>query len=137
MGRELAAFLVIALLTSCSNPIDEPLPSDEQQDTIVPPPIEGTVVLATDSDEWSVYVFKEHLIYSEAILEKLPDPWIIPTKTDAKVLYNLYFPSAERFITSDGYTFGMPSASVSKAGMKTKYSVLGLKRRQTTIIITY
>ena len=45
--------------------------------------------------------------------------------------------SGERFITSDGYTFGMPSASVSKAGTKTQYGVLGLHRRKTTIDVPF
>jgi hypothetical protein len=40
-------------------------------------------------------------------------------------------------VTSDGYTFGMPSASVSKAGSKTKYSVLGLYRRKTKVEVHF
>ena len=98
-----------------------------------------TIVYVTDTLEWVVQLFKEHLFYSEAVETNLPAPWAIPTHEDAIMLRTLVFasPSGERFITSDGYTFGMPSASVSKAGAKTKYSVLGLHKRRTTIIIEW
>ncbi len=97
------------------------------------------IVYETDYDEWKVQLFKEHLLYSEAVAVKLPAPWAIPTKEEATVLRTLEFasPSGERFITSDGYTFAMPSASVSKAGAKTKYSVLGLYIRKTTIDVPF
>ena len=95
------------------------------------------IVLVTDSDEWRVQIFKEHLFYSEAASITLPAPWSIPTREDAAVLRTLEFPSNERFICEGGYTFGMPSASVSKAGNKTKYSLLGLWRRRTVIQITF
>ena len=49
----------------------------------------------------------------------------------------LTYPHDERFVTSDGYTFGMPSSSVSKAGSKTKYSVLGLYRRKTKVEVHF
>ena len=60
-------------------------------------------------------------------------------KEEAQILRKLEYPtpSGERFVTSDGYTFGMPSASVSKAGQKTQYSVLGLHRRKTTIDVPF
>jgi len=96
-----------------------------------------TIVLQTDSDEWRVRLFYEHLLYAEAVQKVLPAPWKIPTKEDATVLKTLEYPHTERFITSDGYTFGMPSASVSKAGAKTKYSVLGLHRQRTVIRIEF
>lgn len=98
-----------------------------------------TIVLQTGSTEWAVYLFKEHLYYSEATAITLPAPWRLPDREEAKVLKDLSYPtqSGERFVTSDGYTFGMPSASVSKAGAKTKYSVLGLWRRRTTIVIEF
>ena len=98
-----------------------------------------TIVLQTDSTEWAVYLFKEHLLYSDAVAEALPSPWHIPTRDEATVLRTLTYasPSGERFITSDGYTFGMPSASVSKAGSKTQYSVLGLYIRHTTIVMEW
>lgn len=100
--------------------------------------IGGVVVLQTDSDEWNVKLFKQHLLYSEAVAINLPAPWNIPTKEDAQTLKNLsYGDGSERFITSDGYTFGMPSASVTKAGSKTKYSVLGLHRRSTVIVVEW
>ena len=97
----------------------------------------GTIVCENDSEEWRVKLFKEHLYYAAAAETNLPAPWAIPTREDAQVLHLFSFPSEERFITSDGYTFGMPSPSVTKAGQKTKYSVLGLWRRRTTIEITF
>ena len=99
----------------------------------------GTLVYATDSTEWRVKIFKEHLLYSEAVAVKLPAPWRLPVREEAQVLRNLEFssPSGERFVTSDGYTFGMPSASVSKAGSKTRYSVLGLHIRRTVIVVEF
>ena len=124
--------LSISLLSvGCSNP-NEPEQPQEQQ-------MPSAIVLVTDSDEWSVQLFKEHLLYSEAVKTNLPAPWAIPTKEEATVLRTLEFasPSGERFITSDGYTFAMPSASVSKAGSKTKYSVLGLWKRKTTIDVPF
>jgi hypothetical protein len=68
---------------------------------------------------------------------EIPEPWKLPTKDEAKVLRSMTYPHDERFVTSDGYTFGMPSASVSKAGSKTKYSVLGLWRRRTIIEVPF
>ena len=98
---------------------------------------EAVIVLTTDSDEWRVQLFKEHLLYSEAVATKLPAPWVIPTREDAQILKTLDFSHEERFVTSDGYTFGMPSSSVSKAGQKTKYSVLGLHRRKSVIDVAF
>ena len=97
------------------------------------------IVFATDSDEWQVQLFKEHLFYSEAVAVKLPAHWRLPDREEAKVLKDLTYttPSGERFVTSDGYTFGMPSPSVTKAGAKTKYSVLGLWRRKTIIDVPF
>lgn len=96
------------------------------------------VVFSTDSDEWTVQLFKEHLVYSEAVAVKLPAPWSIPTREEATILRTLtYEYGSERFITCDGYTFAMPSSSVSKAGAKTKYSVLGLWRRTTAIDVPF
>ncbi len=122
-------------LVSCSKK-DEP-----EQPTVDEHVAEAgkTIVLQTDSTEWAVYLFKEHLLYSDAVAVALPEPWHIPTKGEAAVLRTLTYasPSGERFITSDGYTFGMPSASVSKAGSKTQYSVLGLYIRPTTIIMEW
>ena len=95
------------------------------------------VVYETDSTEWRVSLFAEHLIYSKAVEVQLPSPWLLPTREDASILKTCTYPHDERFITSDGYTFGMPSASVSKAGQKTKYSVLGLCKRTTVITMEW
>ncbi len=135
------SLFISVLLNGCSKKEqNEP----EQQNETEVPSVEDTIdtraiVFSTDSDEWMVQLFKEHLLYSEAVAVKLPAPWAIPTKEEATVLRTLEFasPSGERFITSDGYTFGMPSASVSKAGAKTKYSVLGLYIRKTTIDVPF
>ena len=118
---------------SCSKP-DEP--QDPTEDERVADGSE-TIVLVTDTTEWRVKIFKEHILYSEVASITLPAPWVLPTREDAAVLRLLEYPHEERFVTSDGYTFGMPSASVSKAGQKTKYSVLGLHKRRTTIIIEW
>lgn len=126
---------ISVLLPGCSKKQNEPeQPSGEPQ-----PLTEAVIVLQTDSDEWQVQLFKEHLLYSEAVAVKLPAPWRLPDREEAKVLKDLSYPtqSGERFVTSDGYTFGMPSASVTKAGAKTKYSVLGLWRRKTIIDVPF
>lgn len=128
----LCALLCIASLSSCQ-PLDEPLNTD----TLTFLNSEECLVLVTDSDEWTVKLFKEHLVYSEAVKTNLPAPWLLPTREDAQVLKTCSYPHEERFITSDGYTFGMPSSSVSKAGAKTKYSVLGLWKRTTTIDVPF
>ena len=95
------------------------------------------VVCVTDSDEWRIALIAEGLYYADAVSEPIPEPFRLPTKDEAKVLRSMTYPHDERFVTSDGYTFGMPSASVSKAGRKTKYSVLGLWRRPTRIYIEW
>ena len=125
---------ISVLLSGCSKKKDEPeQPSGEPQ-----PLTEAVIVLQTDSDEWQVQLFKEHLLYSEAVETNLPAPWSIPTRDEATILRTLtYGNGSERFVTSDGYTFGMPSASVTKAGAKTKYSVLGLWRRKTIIDVPF
>ena len=126
---------ISVLLSGCSKKKEEPeQPSGEPQ-----PLTEAVIVLQTDSDEWQVQLFKEHLLYSEAVSIALPAPWRLPDREEAKVLKDLSYPtqSGERFVTSDGYTFGMPSASVTKAGAKTKYSVLGLWRRKTILDVPF
>ena len=95
------------------------------------------VIYETDSTEWHVCLLAKGLLYSEAVQVEMPEPWQLPTRSDAQVLKTLEYPSEERFVTSDGYTFGMPSASVSKAGSKTRYSVLGLWKRKTTIEVSF
>ena len=131
-----AAVLLLSLslcMSACRGRTEEPqAPSDDH--------IAGfneMVIYVTDSTEWRVKIFKEHILYSEVASITLPAPWVLPTREDAAVLRLLEYPHEERFVTCDGYTFGMPSASVSKAGAKTKYSVLGLHKRRTTIIIEF
>ena len=95
------------------------------------------VVCVTDSDEWKVALVAEGMYYAEAVGVSVPNPYRLPTRAEAQVLRWLTYPHDERFVTSDGYTFGMPSASVSKAGSKTKYSVLGLYRRKTKVEVHF
>lgn len=95
------------------------------------------VVYETDTTEWWVCIVATGLLYADAVAVDIPDPYRLPTKEEAQVLKTCTLQSSERFITSDGYTFGMPSASVSKAGAKTKYSVLGLHIRQTVIDVPF
>ena len=95
------------------------------------------VVYETDSTEWSVCVLATGLLYADAVAVHITAPYRLPTKYDAQILKTLTYPSSERFITSDGFTFGMPSASVTKAGAKTKYSVMGLHIRKTTIDVPF
>ena len=94
-------------------------------------------MLVTDTTEWRVRLFGEHLLYDEAVEVAFPAPWQLPTREDADILRQLDYPCVERFVTSDGYTFGMQSATVSKAGKKTKYSVLGLWKRRTVFAVTF
>ena len=122
-------------MSACNGRTEEPANPSEQSITDDCSP--GVLVYETDSTEWRVKIFKEHILYSEVASITLPAPWVLPTREDAAVLRLLEYPHEERFVTSDGYTFGMPSASVSKAGAKTKYSVLGLHKRRTTIIIEW
>ena len=129
------AVLLLSLflcMSACSGKTEEVQdPSDHFDDA------NEMVVYETDSTEWRVRLFAEHLIYSKAVEVQLPSPWLLPTREDASILKTCTYPHDERFITSDGYTFGMPSASVSKAGQKTNYSVLGLWKRQTVIVIDF
>ena len=123
-----ALLLIVGLFTSCRN--DEPISPSE-------PAINEAIVCETDSDEWHVCLLAKGLLYSEAVQVEMPEPWRLPTREDAQTLKTLTYPNDERFVTSDGYTFGMPSASVSKAGSKTRYSVLGLWKRKTTIEVSF
>ena len=122
-------------MSACNGRTEEPANPSEQSITDDGSP--GVLVYETDSTEWRVKLFKEHLLYSEAVAVKLPAPYVLPTREEAAVLKTCTYPHDERFVTSDGYTFGMPSASVSKAGSKTKYSVLGLYIRPTVITIEF
>lgn len=134
MGRRLAASVVIllAFLAACT-------PHNQPDDEHIGDATEllSEVVCVTDSDEWRIALIAEGLYYADAVSEPIHDPFRLPTKDEAKVLRSMTYPHDERFVTSDGYTFGMPSASVSKAGSKTKYSVLGLWRRRTIIEVPF
>ena len=126
-----ALLFTLSLSTSCRK--DEPLnPSDDRfADT------NETIVYETDSTEWRVCLFATGMLYADAVQVTMPDPWQFPTREDAQTLKTLTYPNDERFVTSDGYTFGMPSTSVTKAGQKTKYSVLGIWKRKTTIEVPF
>ena len=95
------------------------------------------MVYETDSTEWIVCLIATGKTYTEAVQVSIPAQYILPTIDEAQILKTLTYPSSERFVTSDGYTFGMPSASVTKAGAKTQYSVLGLYIRPTTIDVPF
>jgi hypothetical protein len=95
------------------------------------------MVYETDSTEWHVCLIATGKTYAEAVQVSMPAPYRLPTKDEAQVLKTLTYPSSERFVTSDNYTFAMPSSSVTKAGTKTRYSVLGLYIRQTTIDVPF
>lgn len=125
-----ALLLTMSLFISCRK--DEPTVPSEQ--TIVP---NDTIIIQTDSTEWHVCLVATGKLYADAVQVSMPAPYRLPTKDEAQILKTLTYPSDERFVTSDGYTFGMPSASVTKAGAKTKYSVLGLYIRQTTIDVPF
>lgn len=119
-------------LSSC-NPSGNNAPDEP-----IEPLTEATIIYRTDSTEWLVSLFQRSLLYSEALGVSLHAPFRLPTKDEAAILRHCSFEdNSERFVTSDGYTFGMPSASVSKAGAKTKYSVLGLYVRNTVIVIPF
>ena len=125
-----ALLLILSLFTSCQ--IDEPTAHSDH--------FVGTnemVVYDTDSTEWHVRIVANGKLYAEAVQVSVPAPYRLPTKDEAQILKTIEYPSEERFVTSDGYTFGTPSASVTKAGSKTKYSVLGLWVRPTTIDVPF
>ena len=133
LWRVAVAMSLFVSLLACngnSNPPDDEHIGDATE-------LLSEVVCVTDSDEWRIALIAEGLYYADAVSEPIPNPFRLPTKDEAKVLRTLEYSHHERFVTSDGYTFGMPSASVSKAGSKTKYSVLGLWRRPTRIYIEW
>lgn len=129
----LLSLCLLLSISGCENPPTEP---GEEHFADVSKMI-GVTVMESDSDEWYVCIMAEGLVYAEAVKTQMPEPWQLPTRDDAAVLKTLNFEHGERFITSDGYTFGMPSASVTKAGAKTKYSVLGLWKRRTVIDVPF
>lgn len=125
--------LTTAALTGCkhSNEDEPTAPSDHFVGT------NEMIVFETDSTEWHVRLISKGKLYAEAVQVSVPAPYRLPTKDEAQILKTLTYPSDERFVTSDSYTFGMPSASVTKAGAKTRYSVLGLYIRPTTIDVPF
>ena len=125
--------LTIAVLSGCnrSNDNEPNAPSDHFVGT------NEMMVYETDSTEWIVCLIATGKTYAEAVQVSIPAPYRLPTRDEAQILKTLTYPSSERFVTSDGYTFGMPSASVTKAGATTKYSVLGLHIRPTTIDVPF
>ena len=127
--------LLLSLLAACTPKQDEPEAQEQPEGQSVGS--NEMVVLTTDSAGWVVQLIKEHLTYAEAVQVVLPSPYHIPTREEAATLRGLTYPHDERFITSDGYTFGMPSSSVTKAGQKTKYSVLGLDIRRNVIDVRF
>ena len=125
--------LTTAALTGCKHSKkDEPTDTSDHSVSA-----NEMVIYATDSTEWHVRLVATGKLYADAVQVAMPAPYRLPTKEEAQILKTLTYPSDERFVTSDGYTFGMPSASVTKAGAKTKYSVLGLYIRQTTIDVPF
>lgn len=132
-----SALLLILLLLSWGGCTHNDEPEDGQQTIEDTPVATAVTVLTTDSADWVVQLIKEHLTYAEAVQVVLPSPFHIPSREEAKVLKDLSYPHDERFITSDGYTFSMPSSSVTKAGQKTKYSVLGLDIRRNVIDVRF
>ena len=125
--------LTTAALTGCKHSKkDEPTSSSYH-----PVSANEMIIYATDSTEWHVRTIATGKLYADAVQVSVPAPYRLPTKDDAQILKTLTYPSDERFVTSDSYTFGMPSASVTKAGSKTKYSVLGLYIRPTTIDVPF
>ncbi len=125
-----ALLFTLSLFISACHRNEPNAPSDHFADV-------GKMVYETDSTEWHVCLIVTGKTYAEAVQVPMPAPYRLPTRDEAQILKTLTYPSSERFVTSDGYTFGMPSASVTKAGAKTKYSVLGLYIRQTTIDVPF
>ena len=125
--------LTTAALTGCKHSKkDEPTSSSDH-----PVSANEMIIYATDSTEWHVRTIATGKLYADAVQISMPAPYRLPTRDEAQILKTIEYPSEERFVTSDGYTFGTPSASVTKAGSKTKYSVLGLYIRPTTINVPF
>ena len=128
--RGFLILLALLLLLSCRK--DEPTSHSDHSSGA-----DGVLVYETDSTEWRVCVVATGLLYADALAVPIPAPYRLPTKDEAQILKTLTYPSSERFVTSDGFSFAMPSASVTKAGEKTKYSVLCLHIRKTTIDVPF
>ena len=101
-----ALLLTLSLFTSCRS--DEPtVPSDHSVGA------NKMMVYETDSTEWHVCLIATGKTYAQAVQVAIPAPYRLPTRDEAQILKTLTYPSSERFVTSDGYTFGMPSPSVT------------------------
>lgn len=131
-SRTYCAILLILLLFISACRRNEP--NDHSNHFVV---TNEMMVYETDSTEWIVCLITTGKTYAEAMQVSMPAQYRLPTRDEAQILKTLTYQSSERFVTSDGYTFGMPSSSVTKAGSKTRYSVLGLNIRQTTIDIPF
>ena len=119
-------------MSACSGKTEEPQYHSDEHSTDA----SKTIVFETDTTEWIVYTECTGVLYGSGYA--VDSPYHIPTREEAAILKTLtYGDVSQRFVTCDGYTFGMPSSSVSKAGTKTKYSVLGLWIRRSTIIIEF
>ena len=131
----IVAVLVVVthiLLLSCSKKQNDPDDPNSESSILK----SAIVIHETDSDRWEITLIRQHVLYSGDL--SVPSPMRLPDRSEASVLKGYtYEPNDERFVTSDGYTFGMPSASVTKAGQKTKYSVLGLYRYKTVIDVQF
>lgn len=98
--------------------------------------VDGACIYRDDSTEWLVWVpYASVYVYDSYPVDS---PYHIPTREEAKILRTLHYGAGNvRYLTDDGYTFGMPSASITKAGQKTKYSVIALWRRPYIINISF
>lgn len=119
-----------ACMLGCNGRTNDPIDEHSVDITV------GTIVYHTDSTEWKVCIFRLGVHASDNM--SVPAPYHIPTHEEAKLLRRIsYGEKGQRYLTDDGYTFGMPSASVSKAGSKTTYGLMGLYIRPTTIYIEF
>ena len=84
--------LIVGLFTSCQ---DEPTAQSSETGAT------EAIVFETDSTEWRVCIFAEHLLYSKAVEVNLPSPWLLPTREDAQILKTCTYPHDERFVTED------------------------------------
>ena len=132
LSLSISALIATALVGCKHSKKDEPTDTSDHSVSA-----NEMIVLETDSTEWNVCLVATGKLYSDAVQVSMPAPYRLPTRDEAQTLKTLTYPSSERFVTSDGFTFGCPSASVTKAGAKTKYSVLGLHIRRTTIDVPF
>ena len=95
-----------------------------------------TQIYMNDSIEYLAYVAYEDILSGTPVT--LDTLFRLPTHEEAQLFKTLtYGEEGVRYLTDDGYTFGMPSKSVTKAGTKTKYSVLAVHRRRHHHVINW